>query len=159
MSQTYALYRSLSRLPLGIGQRVFSYVFARRARYFSTIRPVFIDVRPHHASLRLKHRKAVHNHIGTVHAIAVCNGLEAAMGALAEATTPEGMRWLPKGMEVSYLAKSSSDLVCEASTTAADWAAAPDVPVRVRATRSDGTVTVEGVIRLWVTPGPEQSAR
>jgi acyl-coenzyme A thioesterase PaaI-like protein len=159
MSQTYALYRSLSRLPLGIGQRVFSYAFARRARYFSTIRPAFIDVGPNHAALRLKDRKAVHNHIGTVHAIAVCNGLEAAMGALAEATTPEGMRWLPKGMEVSYLAKSSSDLLCEANTTPADWAAAPDVPVRVKATRADGTVTVEGVIRLWVTPGPEPSAR
>jgi hypothetical protein len=107
--------------------------------------------------LRLPDRRAVHNHIGTVHAIAVCNGLEAAVGALAEATTPDGMRWLPRAMEVSYLATSSSDLVCEASTTQADWAAAPEVPVRVKATRADGTVTVEGVIRLGVTPRPEPS--
>ena len=151
---TYSMYRSLTRLPWGVGRRVFSYAFARRARYFATIRPRFLEVRPHHASLRLPDRKAVHNHIGTVHAIAVCNGLEAAMGALAEATTPDGMRWLPKGMEVSYLAKSTSDLVCEANTAEADWDAAPDVPIRVRATRADGTVTVEGVIRLWVTSKP-----
>jgi acyl-coenzyme A thioesterase PaaI-like protein len=120
-------------------------------RYLSTIKPRFIAVRPHHASLRLPDRKAVHNHIGTVHAIAVCNGLEATMGAFSEATTPDSMRWLPQAMEVSYLAKSSSDLVCEASTTPADWAAAPDVPVRVKATCADRTVVVEGVIRLWVT--------
>jgi acyl-coenzyme A thioesterase PaaI-like protein len=156
VTQTYAMYRSLARLPWGLGQRVFSLAFTRRARYFATIKPTFLDVRPHHASLRLPNRRAVHNHIGTVHAIAVCNGLEAAMGALAEATVPEGMRWLPKGMEVSYLAKSTSDLVCEASTTEADWAGAPDVPVRVLATRDDGTVVVEGVIRLWVTAKPER---
>lgn len=46
--------------------------------------------------------------------------------------------------------------MCEANTTEGDWDAAPDVPVRIKATRADGTVTVEGVIRLWVTskPGP-----
>lgn len=99
-------------------------------------------------------RRRVHNHIGTIHAIAVCNGLEAAMGALAEATVPPGMRWLPKRMEVDYLAKASSDLVCVAETTEADWAGAPDVPVRVRAVRDDDTVVDQGVIHLWVTPRP-----
>lgn len=48
----------------------------------------------------------------------------AAMGALAEATVPAGMRWLPKRMEVDYLAKASSDLICVAETTEADWAGA-----------------------------------
>jgi hypothetical protein len=73
------------------------------------------------------------------------------MGALAEATIPVGKRWLPKGMEVAYLAKSTSDLTCTAETDPADWIAGPDVPVRVRATRADGTVVVEGTINLWVT--------
>ena len=50
--------------------------------------PQVRDVRPHHAELTIRNRRAVHNHIGTLHAIAVCNGLEAAMGLLAEATTP-----------------------------------------------------------------------
>jgi acyl-coenzyme A thioesterase PaaI-like protein len=143
------MYRSLSRLPRG--RTLFSIAFARKAPYFRSIRPRFHEVRPHYAELVVADRKAVHNHIGTVHAIAVCNGLEAAMGALAEATIPPGKRWLPKGMEVEYLAKSTSDITCVAQTTAADWAGAPDVPVQVRALRADGTVVVSGVIRLWVT--------
>jgi hypothetical protein len=93
----------------------------------------------------------VQNHIGTVHAIAVCNGLEAAMGALAEATVPSGKRWLPKGMEVEYLAKSTSDLTCSAETSPDAWTAGPDVPVQVKAIRTDGTVVVQGTINLWVT--------
>lgn len=74
------------------------------------------------------------------------------MGLLAEATVPEGMRWLPKSMQVNYLAKGTTDLVCTAQTTAGDWEQAPEVPVKVKATRSDGTIVVEGVIGLWVTP-------
>jgi acyl-coenzyme A thioesterase PaaI-like protein len=143
------LYRSLSRLPKG--RTLFSVAFARRAPYFRSIRPRFEEIRPHYAALVVPDRKAVHNHIGTVHAIAVCNGLEAAMGALAEATIPAGKRWLPKGMEVEYVAKARSDVTCVARTEEADWAGAPDVPVAVTATRADGTVVVRGTIHLWVT--------
>lgn len=133
------------------GERVFSRGFTWKAPYFRSIRPRFVQVSPNYAALVLPKRRAVHNHIGTVHAIAVCNGLEAAMGALAEATVPSGKRWLPKGMEVAYLAKSTSDLTCSAETDPHDWTAGPDVPVRVKATRIDGTVVVEGTIHLWVT--------
>lgn len=152
MSSTYAMYKRVTALPFG--HTLFSIGFGRKAPYFRTIRPHVARLRPHHAEVRLPKRKAVHNHIGTVHAIAVCNGLEAAMGLLAEATTPAGMRWLPKGMQVSYLAKSTSDLVCVAETTQADWDGVPDVPVSVYATREDGTVVVEGTINLWVTDKP-----
>ncbi|MEI8410054.1 MULTISPECIES: hotdog fold domain-containing protein [unclassified Kribbella] len=133
------------------GEWVFSRGFTWKAPYFRSIRPRFVQVSPNYAALVLPKRRAVHNHIGTVHAIAVCNGLEAAMGALAEATIPSGKRWLPKGMEVAYLAKSTSDLTCSAETDPQDWTAGPDVPVRVKATRTDGTVVVEGTIHLWVT--------
>ncbi|UYM04563.1 hotdog fold domain-containing protein [Solicola gregarius] len=152
MSSTYDLYKSLTKFPLG--DRLFSLGFTRRAPYFRTIRPRVVELRPHYAEVRLPDRKAVHNHIGTVHAIAVCNGLEAAMGMLAEATTPKGWRWLPKGMEVSYVAKATSNLVCVAESSQDDWDAAPDVPVKVYAKRDDGTVVVEGVIHLWVTEKP-----
>jgi hypothetical protein len=97
----------------------------------------------------------VKNHIGTVHAIALCNGLEATMGALAEASIPSDKRWIPKGMEVSYTAKATSDITCIAETDPEAWTGDdPEVPVRVRGVRDDGTTVVEGVIRLWVTEKP-----
>jgi acyl-coenzyme A thioesterase PaaI-like protein len=149
---TYALYRSMSARPMG--KRAFSLLFANKAPYFRTVRPQVRDVRPHHAELTIRNRRAVHNHIGTLHAIAVCNGLEAAMGLLAEATTPPGRRWIPKGMQVAYLAKSTTDLLCVAETDPADWAEVGDVPVRVRAVRTDGVVAVEGVITIYVSEKP-----
>ena len=107
-TQVLGMWERLRGMPGG--ERVFSRAFTWRAPYFRSVRPRFVQVSPNYAALVLPKRRAVLNHIGTVHAIAVCNGLEAAMGALAEATIPGGKRWLPKGMEVSYLAKSLRSL-------------------------------------------------
>ena len=150
MADVLTLWRRAGRLPAG--NRLFSRLFARRAPYFGSIRPRFTVIEPNHAELVIPDRRRVHNHLGTVHAIALCNGLEAAMGALAEASIPRDRRWIPQGMQVSYPAKATSDITCVAETDPAAWTGEdPDVPVRVRGLRDDGTVVVEGVISLWVT--------
>ena len=153
MSQVLDLYRKVTRLPQG--DRLFSLLFSQKAPYFATIRPRFTVLEPNHSELVIRKRRGVHNHIKTVHVIAICNGLEAAMGALAEATVPGDKRWIPKGMEVSYTAKATSDITCIAETDPEQWTGdEPDVPVRVRGVRKDGTVVIEGTIRLWVTEKP-----
>ena len=153
MSTVLDLYTKVSRLPQG--RRVFSLLFSQKAPYFATVRPRFTELRPNYAELTIRKRRRVQNHIGTVHVIAICNGLEAAMGALAEATVPAHKRWIPKGMDVDYTAKATSDITCVAETDPEQWTGDdPDVPVRVRGVRTDGTVVVEGVIRLWVTEKP-----
>ncbi|MGE9807054.1 MULTISPECIES: hotdog fold domain-containing protein [unclassified Janibacter] len=157
MINAYDLYRRLADKPLG--KRAFSVFYAQAAPYFRTVRPRIVDVRPHRAEVTIRKRRAVQNHIGTVHAIAVCNGLEAAMGLLCEATTPADSRWLPKGMDVAYLAKSTTDLTCIAETDPADWAIGTgEVPVRVRAVRADGVTVVEGVIRVHLSEKPAKAS-
>jgi acyl-coenzyme A thioesterase PaaI-like protein len=157
MTDVMGLYDRFSSLPAG--KLIFSRLFTLKAPYFGTVRPRFTELRPNYAELTIKKRRAVQNHIGTVHVIAICNGLEAAMGALAEATVPAGKRWIPKGMDVDYTAKATSDITCVAETDPAAWTGDdPDVPVRVRGVRQDGTVVVDGVIRLWVTERKARSA-
>ena len=153
MANVMDLYTQVTRLPAG--KKMFSLLFSQKAPYFATIRPEFAELRPNYAELRIRKRRRVLNHIGTVHVIAICNGLEAAMGSLAEVTIPSDKRWIPRGMEVSYTAKATSDITCIAETDPEQWTGDdPDLPVRVRGVRDDGTVVVEGVIRLWVTPKP-----
>ena len=154
--QTFDLYQRIAKLPAG--KRLFSLLYSVKAPYFATVRPVVREVRPNYAELSIRNRKRVHNHIGTLHAIAVCNGLEAAMGLVAEATCPTDKRWLPRGLQVSYLAKSTTDLLCIAETDPAQWAATPgDVDIKVKAVRTDGVVVVEGVIPVYVTEKPTKS--
>lgn len=170
MVDTYDLYRRLEAYPQG--RRLFSLVFEQAAPYFRTSRPRFTELRPNYAELRVAKRRRVQNHLGTVHVIAICNGLEAAMGALAEATVPRGRRWIPKGMSVDYTAKATSDIRCIAETDPQQWTSGgaetsevSEVSVRVRALREDGTTVVEGVIRLHISDrsdkpnGPDRSDR
>ena len=78
---------------------------------------------------------------------------KASITSSGKASIPADKRWIPKGMEVAYTAKATSAITCIAETDPAQWdGEGPDLPVRVRGVRDDGTVVVEGEIRLWVTP-------
>lgn len=148
------LWDKANRLPAG--KKWFSMIFARKAPYFGTIKPLVREVRPNYCEVAFKKRRGVENHIGTVHVIAICNALEMAMGAVAEATIPKHLRWIPRGMELQYTAKATSDIVAIAETRPEDWKPG-DLAVRVRAERDDGTVVVEGVIMLYVSEKPPRS--
>ena len=152
MADVLSLWQRAGRVPLG--NRLFSTMFGLRAPYFRSVRPRFTRLEPHRVELVVPDRRRVHNHLGTVHAIALCNGLEAAMGALAEATIAPDRRWIPKGMQVAYPAKATGDVTCVAETSPDDWTGDEprDVPVRVRGELADGTIVIEGLITLWVTP-------
>lgn len=152
MADAAKAFRRLARIPGG--RWVFSRILVRRAPYFGTVRPSVRTVVPGHAEVALAKRRAVENHIGTFHVIAVCNGLEAAMGLLAEATVPAGMRWIPKGMQVDYVAKGTTDLLCVADSDPEVWRTPGDVPVRVKALRTDGTPVVEGTITVYLSERP-----
>ncbi|MDH4459661.1 MAG: hotdog fold domain-containing protein [Nevskia sp.] len=102
------LFDRLSRLPLG--RQLFTRGVCATAPYFGSIRPLVTELRVGRCVAELKQRRAVQNHIGTVHAIAMCNLCELVAGLLIEATLPETLRWIPKGMTVRYLRKAKGDL-------------------------------------------------
>tara|TARA_Y100001972_G_C7513988_1_gene259571 strand:+ start:274 stop:696 length:423 start_codon:yes stop_codon:yes gene_type:complete len=136
-----------------LGKKIFSAFFARKAPYFGTITPLVSELRPNFCEVKFAKRRAVENHIGTVHVIAICNGLEMAMGALAEASIPKHLRWIPKGMDVRYTAKATTDIRVTAEANPEDWKPG-DLPVTVKAFRDDGTIVVEGTIMLYVSEKP-----
>ncbi len=153
MSDNYLLkiYAKMLRLPMG--RRLFSAYTARRAPYFRTIRPSVTVLEPNHCQVVIKKRKAVQNHIGTVHVIAIANGLEMAMGFLAEASIPKHLRWIPKGMSLQYPAKADTDITCVATVDPTAWKPG-DLTVNVVASRADGTAVVTGEINLWISEKP-----
>ncbi|MDN5893442.1 MAG: DUF4442 domain-containing protein [Nocardioides sp.] len=156
MASILDMWNKMSAVPMG--KKGFSLAFSQKAPYFATIRPRFVELRPNYAELVIPKRRGVHNHIGTVHAIALCNGAEAAMGALAEVTIGKDKRWIPKGMEVNYTAKADSDITVIAETDQEQWTGDdPDLHVRVKALTRDGVECFNGVIKLWVTPKPPRA--
>nr|MBP8177167.1 DUF4442 domain-containing protein [Xanthomonadales bacterium] len=57
----------------------------------------------------------VQNHIGTVHAIALCNAAELTAGLATDVSIPPSMRWIPKGMTVRYLRKAVGRMTATAT--------------------------------------------
>ena len=145
------MYQNATRWPLG--RRVFSAYAARKAPYFSTISPLISKLEANHCEILLRKRKRVQNHIGTVHVIAIANGLEMAMGFMAEASIPAHLRWIPKGMELSYPNKAATDIRCTARVAPEDWQPG-DMPVSVTAIDEAGQTVVTGTIHLWITERP-----
>jgi acyl-coenzyme A thioesterase PaaI-like protein len=109
-------YHRCAKLPAG--KRIFSKLICLKAPYFNTIKPLFKELRPGYCEVTMKKRRAVHNHIKSVHAIAMCNLSELAAGTMLETTLPQSMRWIPKNMTVEYLKIARTDLkaVCKIST-------------------------------------------
>ena len=147
-----ALHRRLSAWPAG--QWLFSKMVCAMAPYFGTIAPRITVLEAGRCEGHINDRRAVHNHLGTVHAIALCNLAELVMGLLVDAATPADMRWIPKGMEVNYLAKATGTQHAVATPAQAIVSAEAGyaLPVNVQVRDSAGTVVFEARIDMWVSP-------
>lgn len=150
-----ALYNKCCKMPFG--KHFFSWYGARKAPYFSTISPQIEILEPNHCEVLVVKRKRVQNHIGTVHVIAIINGLEMAMGFMSEASIPKHLRWIPKGMTLEYPARADSDIRCTASVPADAWTTG-DLPVKVKAVNATGATVVSGTIHLWISEKPAKNA-
>jgi len=135
-----------------IGRWLFARTICRRAPYFGTISPRIHELAPGLCRVSMKKRRRVENHIGTVHALAMGNLCELAAGVLMEATTPAAMRWIPKGMQINYLAKAPTDISATARIEYTPWSQAQDVIVPVSVTDTDGNEVVHADITMYVSP-------
>ena len=134
------------------GRWLFARTVAKRAPYFGTIKPRFLDLQPRLCRVTMKKRRAVENHIGTVHALAMGNLCELAAGMCTEVTIPVGMRWIPRGMTIEYLAKAKTDVVAIARLDKTEWAGAENIGVPVSVQDANGKEVVRAVISMYVSP-------
>ena len=135
------------------GKWLFSRVICWKAPYFGSIRPGFQSLEPGRSVVTMTKRRAVTNHIGTVHAIAMCNLAEIAAGTMTEATVPGSHRWIPKGMTVEYLRKAESDLTAVATIKPLpEFNGSFALPVEVDVVDKHQETVFRAVIDMWISP-------
>jgi acyl-coenzyme A thioesterase PaaI-like protein len=78
--------------------------------YFFNIKPSIVELEEGRAVVQMKERRSVHNHLKTVHAIAMCNLCEFAMAVVTESTIPKNLKFIPVGMSVEYKRKAKGTL-------------------------------------------------
>ena len=135
------------------GKWLFTRLVCFKAPYFASIRPRFVELRPEYCEVSIRKRRAVLNHIGTVHAIAMCNMAELAGGTMTEVSVPATHRWIPKGMTVQYLKTARTDLVAVATPEATpDWSTPGEYRVNIQVRDRESVVVFTATITMWVSP-------
>lgn len=148
---TMSAWQSMIKWPGG--KWLFSKLVCFKAPYFASIRPRFVALRPGYCEVQIKKRRSVLNHIGTVHAIAMCNMAELAGGTMTEVSIPATHRWIPKGMTVEYLGKAQTNLRALAELVPIPaFDGAIELPVTVNVFDASDKLVFRAVITMWVSP-------
>ena len=154
MSPRLPTWNRLARVPAARG--LFARAVCWKAPYFGTIHPRFLVLEAGRCEATIPHRRGMQNHIGTVHAIALCNLAELCAGVMTDASLPPGMRWIPKGMTVQYLKKAAGTQRGVATPlvpiVAAD--AGYELPVNVDVSDAAGERVFNAVVTMWLSPKP-----
>ena len=149
---TLNLLRRIQKWPAGLW--IFSRLVCLKAPYFASIRPVFIRLEPGCARARIKKRRAVTNHLGTVHAIAMANLCEFVGGILMDISINPEMRWIPRGMNIRYLALAKTSLTAECKIENWDWCEPQDVLLKVTVSDESGNIVSVAEIPMYISRRP-----
>ncbi len=156
MTPLLATYQKFMRLPFG--QWLFTRAVCFKAPYFGSMGPRITGLEHSRCEATITDRRKVHNHIGTVHAIALCNLAELTAGVMTDASLPNGMRWIPKGMTVQYLKKAIGTQRAVATPTIPLVVSdvGYDLPINVDVFDPSGEKVFNAEIRMWLTPAPQR---
>jgi acyl-coenzyme A thioesterase PaaI-like protein len=114
--QLLANWQRLAAWPFG--KQLFSWVVGRTAPYTGSVGGRYTDVRPGYARVELRDRRAVRNHLASIHAVALVNLAEMTSGVALMTALPPGVRGIVTGLSIEYIKKARGTLSCETTTTA-----------------------------------------
>ncbi len=142
----------LARVPGG--KAVFSRLIGRAAPYTGSIGARVVGLRRGWAQVELADRRAVRNHLQSIHAVALVNLAELCGNIALAYSLPEGARFIVSGLSIEYLKKARGTLTAtsECPIPASNARRELEVPVSIR--DAEGDEVARAVLRSLVGPQP-----
>jgi acyl-coenzyme A thioesterase PaaI-like protein len=140
----------LSRLPGG--KRVFSALVGRAAPYTGSIDARIEALRPGYARVVMDDRRAVRNHLRSVHAVALVNLAELTANAALAYGLPDDGRFIVTGLEIEYLKKARGPITGECDCPVPESSERREYRVAVSMRDTAGDEVARATLRSLVGP-------
>lgn len=138
--------------PLPGGKKIFSRALGLFVPYTGTIGAEVEDLRRGYARVILKDRRAVRNHLSSVHAIAMTNLVEMAGNLALLYSLPAGGRMIVTRITTDYLKKARGTLVAECMSPVPETLDRREYEFEVLIKDRSGDVVARGTLRSLVGP-------
>lgn len=155
-SDIRSLWDRFNKLPAGTW--LFSRALGRMVPYTGSIHPRVRELEAGHATIEMRDRRAVRNHLRSVHAIALANLAEVTTGLpLAYGVQPKG-RTILVSLTVEYVKKARGTLVATSRFTPPDASHDGEIEIPVEVRDADGVVVTRARARWRYGPVRERKA-
>lgn len=149
-------WQRLKQFPLGA--RLFSWSLRWVVPYTGALGATVVDIQPGHCRVRLRDRRKVRNHLGSVHAIALANLCEMTSGLALIASLPKSQRAILVEFKIQYVKKARGVLLAESKFTPP--VPGPDqefrVPVKVFNVAGEHLCSAEALWKIGPTRPPKR---
>lgn len=153
-----AIAKQWDRLsPLPGGKRLFSRALGLFVPYTGTLSANVEDVRRGYARVSLKDRRAVRNHLSSIHAIALTNLVEMCGNLALLYSMPPGGRMIVTRISTQYLKKARGTLTAECMCPIPPSLERAEYDFEVLIKDQGGDVVARGELRSLVGPASRRS--